>query len=523
MNPGTWKLGDDPLDDRPTFLAHALAMSLLHGPGPWPEDAQRLPDEPPRPDDGAPYVPSVVLDGVRTHHFGTTPDTGAVTRAADLLVELVTAEPAHADLVRLHDLLAAARAIDLADDLIAELGRRRPRRDRIRALGRHLAEHGTRREAVKIGLVLVGACGDDRDRDLLLLLGTLEEFTLYAVVALTRTQPDRQRAVYELARRVSAWGRIHAVERLKDCDDPEVKDWLLREGYRNGIMNEYLAHLAATTGDLYTALLEPDIDDELLDSAGLILTALAIGGPAEDMGDYAEAVPAMHRFADLLDGRDAGLVRLTSLDAVLRFLRDPGGSPPWPAEETERLLWRYERLAGQRRWRELVLTHLSDPHDPGFGTALWMAPALGVPMVEQAVARLESDPMDEWTWRLAIRHATPGQAERLCHLAGRLLPLAELVNGPGEHYGFGEECTADRALGSVVGGLDGFPRTGLPLIRVALANRVVHVRRDAVRALAAWPAPAVPEEAVGWVRQAAAVEPDEVTRDEMAALLARTP
>ena len=63
--------------------------------------------------------------------------------------------------------------------------------------------------------MLLGVAGDGRDRDLLLLLGALEDLTLYAVVALARTQPDPDRAVFEMARRVAAWGRIQAVERLK--------------------------------------------------------------------------------------------------------------------------------------------------------------------------------------------------------------------------------------------------------------------------------------------------------------------
>ncbi|WP_345472712.1 hypothetical protein [Actinoallomurus oryzae] len=135
---------------------------------------------------------------------------------------------------------------------------------------------------------------------MLLLLGALEELTLYAVVALMKTQPDRQRAVYELARWVKGWGRIHAVERLEGSDDPEIKAWLLREGFRNDVMNEYLAHLAATTGDLYTALLGPDVDKALFEGAGGILAALALGGPAKDMTDYDDGVPTMHRYAELV-------------------------------------------------------------------------------------------------------------------------------------------------------------------------------------------------------------------------------
>jgi hypothetical protein len=152
------------------------------------------------------------------------------------------------------------------------------------------------------------------------------------------TQPDRQRAAYELAQRVKGWGRIHAVERLKGCDDPEIKAWLLREGFRNGVMNEYLAHLAATTGDLYPALLEPDVDEALLDGAGGILAALALGGPAQDMTDYDDAVPAMHRYAELAGEAGPTLSRLDHLLTVARFVSRSDEGFTWPANE--RKPWR---------------------------------------------------------------------------------------------------------------------------------------------------------------------------------------
>ncbi|MBX6385188.1 MAG: hypothetical protein IRZ07_19830, partial [Microbispora sp.] len=67
---------------------------------------------------------------------------------------------------------------------------------------------------------------------------------------------------------------------------------------------------------------------------------------------------------------------------------------------------------------------------------------------------------------------------------------------------------------SVVGGLGRFPGVGLPLIRVALVNRVTRVRRAALRVLAAWEPRAVPDAAVEWVRAAGAAEPHEETRGE---------
>ncbi|MFB4282644.1 hypothetical protein ACBJ59_45625 [Nonomuraea sp. MTCD27] len=508
MNPGTRKLSDD---DRLTFLAHAISMSSLYGPGPWPQHAQELPDEPPRPDDGRPYISTTVMDGIRTHHLSAQSEpAGAVTEVAGLL-------QSGAPFAALHERLSQGSALAICDDLIRELASRKVPVSRAYEAGRWLAEHGTHREATKIGIVLVGACGGEPDRELLLLLGTLEEFTLYAAVALLRTQPDRQRAVYELARRVTGWGRIHAVERLEGCDDPEVRAWLLREGFRNDIMNAYLAPLAATTGDLYSALLDPEPDEALVDGAGGILAALVTGegGPVSGISAYDDAVPALDRYAGLAETRTATLRRLGGLLTILEGLRrPPSDGYGWRDGDLAALRRRYEEVVGQRRWSELALAGVADPAAEDFGSALHCATRLGLPVLPQVMARLRVDPRDSFAWYEVTRLAEPTV---LVELAEELLPMDSLANGPGDRiFGDGHE----RALEPVVEKLGSSPGTGLSLLRVALRNRVVRLRRSAVRVLAAWPD--VPGEAVAWVRAAYEVEPDEELRGDMRAFLAGT-
>jgi hypothetical protein len=261
------------------------------------------------------------------------------------------------------------------------------------------------------------------------------------------------------------------------------------------------------------------VDDALLDGAGAILAALADGGPAQDMADYAEAVPCLTRYADLIEDRDASLDRLNSLITLRGFLRDPDPKPDWPDGALTGLRDRFEGIMADPRWATLVLTHLADPLREDFRRGLWTAERLKLPVVPQILAHLEVAPYDDWAWSTAIRLAGSHEATQIASLAERLLPLDTLANGPGEHLGFGDDAAPDRALESVVSGLDDHPGVGLPLIRAALANRVTRVRRAAVAALAGWPADSVPATAVDWVRTAGAIEPDDATRDEMTAFI----
>src|SRR4051794_33050452 len=155
MRPGEWELESGPLDDRPTFLAHALALSALHGSGSWPDDGHPLPDEPPRTSGEGPFLPSVVLDGVRTHHFRTEPEPAAVGEIVDLLAEMVSAPPVPGALAGLHETLARQPSVAIADDLVTELRSRSLPGERLRRVSRHLAEHGSRRDTVKLGIVML--------------------------------------------------------------------------------------------------------------------------------------------------------------------------------------------------------------------------------------------------------------------------------------------------------------------------------------------------------------------------------
>ncbi|MEU2123587.1 hypothetical protein [Nocardia niwae] len=503
-----------------TFVAHALSLAALHGPGPWPREGYPLPDEQPR-DASEIVFPSVVYDGVSTHHFGT--NAHPVAELTDRILADLD------DPARLLEHFADLRAVNIADDLVTELRSRHYPPGKLHCAARFVAENATRREVAKLGIVLLGTCGDERDRELLQLLGSLEELALFAVVALMKTQPDRHRAVFELAQRLEGWGRIHAVERLKGSADPDIKAWLLREGFRNGVMNEYLAWIAATTGGLYEALLDDDIDDALLDGAADILRALANGGPAEDMSDYDDAVPVMHRFAELLTQAEPTLGRLDAALALARLAAGTGFE--WPVGEPDRLRSRYTFLTAQRRWRDLVTRELAshavptEPETPGtrrsnaFAVALSCAGRLGMAVLPNALARLRIDPHNAYVWQWAMQHAGRTTVEHVLALAEQLLPLDESATGPTEALGLGPGYAGDRVIEIIAWNLRDHPGAGHTLLRAALGNRVIGCRRAALAALEAWLPDARPPHAREWVAAAAEREIDLDLRRDMLAFL----
>ncbi|AGL15711.1 hypothetical protein [Actinoplanes sp. N902-109] len=478
-------------EQRTTFLAHVRALAARSAPGrPLPDGGYPLPDADLR--RGSRVMPDAVWDGVRSQHAGVDVDEPTAVALAREIGELVAGPPTEAGLRHLHDTAAEHDLLQIADAITKEMAGLTLPRDRVREVGRRLAEHGTRRNAVALGVLLLGVSGDRRDRELLLDLGSLEDLTLYAAVALTRTQPDRERVLFDLARRVTGWGRIHTVQRLKGTKDPQIKAWLLREGFRNSIMDEYLAHLAATTGGLRAALAGGPVDDELLDGAGDILTALSLGGPAEDLTDYADGPEVIDRYLTLVQQRPPTLHRVAT---VLELSTDAGRSGAW---------------------RAVVDEALDSPDLDVVRQAIRPAKELGIPFRDRVRARLGQHPNDGYLWQTLLDDI--GDIDDVLALAHELLPLDQLADGPSLDVGHGYG-RPEHVLDLIVGRLDAHPGKGWPLIRAALRNPAIRNRNMAVRALDAWPKDTVPDEVVAALRRAGEQEPDPEVAGRMRDLL----
>jgi len=230
-----------------------------------------------------------------------------------------------AGFARLYERLRAETTLAMADELVGAISRSALPRSGVADLARRLAMSGRHVEPVKAGIALLGVSGSGQDRELLLTLGRHEEFTLFCAAAIRSCQPEPDRVLWSLARSVDGWGRIYAVERLQGTGEEEIRDWMVRQGFRNTVMDEYLAWIAATTGGLADRLGQGDPDEELVAAAGEIISALIAGGPAQDIDDYPDAPRLLERFLRLASGRAPRLEHFVVVDDIRGFVRRKDG------------------------------------------------------------------------------------------------------------------------------------------------------------------------------------------------------
>ena len=236
------------------------------------------------------------MDGVTTHHMGTGENEETVRKTVELVLAY-SRQPTATNKAAVYQHVIAEHVVSIIDPVIEALVNESGiGHDRLYELARSFVTEAPDREPVKFGIAILGLFRQPADQDLFQTLGRHDEFTLFCAVAIANSSEDHDEALWTLARNVTGWGRIHAVERLARTENPAIKDWLLREGFRNSIMYEYLAATCARAGGLLAALSEDHVDRELLTAAGEIIQALIVGGPAEGIDDYEDARPVIESY-----------------------------------------------------------------------------------------------------------------------------------------------------------------------------------------------------------------------------------
>jgi hypothetical protein len=396
---------------------------------------------------------------------------------------------------------------------------------RICEIGRYFASRAGHREAVKFGLALVGTFGNAQDSELLKTLGKSEEFTLFAGIALARVSEYPEKALWDLAKEVHGWGRVQIVSRLKDTKDPEIQAWMLREGFRNEVMNEYLACICARAGKLHEALNEQFVDPVLLDAAADIIRALIAGGPAEDIDDYEHSGDACESYLNLVWSRtDLSLRHLLAVDTLKWFLAQTDG---W--EKRDQKQWtdfrrgNMQSLADdvlvRKSWRSKITDALTSENEQIFHEGDEAAQVLSIDTWDLHFSRVRANPLTSSSWYRLMQQTNESRINEVLAFAESVLPFDQIETGSGDELGVGPNFQPHQALDWVLQDLRRFPGHGWRLIKAGLSSPVVRNRNMAINALSAWSPKSWSSEMRAEVGNAANVEPKPDVKKRLADLL----
>ena len=432
------------------------------------------------------------LDGAFGHHGGVGEDEESVKLLAHSIQSFLFA-PDASRFKDLYETILGAPTLTVVDPLLEGLSRMEPpvSSHHLAELARWLITKSPDRAAVKLGCALIGICGSAEDSEILRTIGRHEEFTLYATVALLQSCEESELEIWNLAKNVHGWGRIHIVERLSQTQRPEIKDWLLREGFRNSILYEYTAVACATGGDLREALTSHIPDDEILESSALLLEAMIAGdgGPAEGLMDYVDGPEVCRLFLEQLSKRDMTLQQLLTVHEIVEFVKNrdrnweslQGGE--WEEKNRDWLCRLADPLISRAEWTGRIERALESEDELLFHTAVRLARLRKIDVWDFHYQRVKKGKND---WFYLMQTEDGSRVDKVISLAEERLPLDKIASGPSNSVGLGPEFQDHGALDSVLQELRKFPEKGVRLIQTGLRSPSIRNRNMALKALEGW-------------------------------------
>ena len=453
-----------------------------------------------------------VLDNVRLRHFGLDPEpkTAHLYRALE-----------DGDRETLYRLMLQHKAIEHADALAARVESSPRDCEAIAELARWILESATDREPVKYALTFLGVCGSPGDADLVMTFARNDEFTMFAVAAIERVSEDPIAAELAMAEQVHAWGKIALVERIAatGADRQDVRDWLLRRGCANAVMDEYLGYACAAAGRLHEALAAETIDAELRAGACTIVSALMIGGPAQDIKDYEHGAEAVEHLLRHLQGT----TDLAELATVATIARSLAYRCSWSEDVCARIQGKARSILSTDGIEERVRRAFRSDDRKSRFQAWNVASMADVDLYEDAVALVRQEPFERYIWQWLAWTTDAKRMQRTIALAEQLLPLDRIASGPEEEMEvgveFGEEFAPHGCLEAVLQEMRETGQFSARLVMAALRSPVFRHRLRAQEVLEDTPRAEWGAEVAEVLARAAREEPDDELKPMLRKLL----
>jgi hypothetical protein len=442
------------------------------------------------------FVPGA-KDGIGVSHSSGGNKKKTVREIACLLKKYFkTGEGQFID--KIEEVLSDCRALSIIDATLERISkdRRNINPNSVVESSLNLVKTSGNIEVIKIGIGLLGLfnLGDcDEAVETVATLALYDDFTLYAVAA-TSEWTNGNDVIFRIAKNVTGWGKIHAVERLKP-ENNEIREWILRDGCSNDIMDNYLGLICAVKGDLLSALRQDTLDDKLFDSVSVIIGALIDEGFVNGISEYEHAREALTLYMSHAKRHSKGLHHLWRI----LNLRDWAKSAEVAviSDYKDEILAQCLEITHKPGWKAMIIEALQQRDGKNFFYAINTATRLDIDesldtneSLETVVSRellgaFKDDPLKYYP-RITRLFKYPDMAAEIITILETVLPLDEMADGMGDYIFADKLGKEHHCLDFIMPELAAYPLQGIKLIKTALNSRVVRGRNMACRALAGW-------------------------------------
>lgn len=336
-----------------------------------------------------------------------------------------------------------------------------------------------KKECVKFGLELLElfTLKEERAKEAVRILGLSDEFTLFSLFIMMQWEKGNEE-IFELAKKVKGWGKVHAVERLEPATE-EIKKWFLKEGIKNQILPEYSAFVCFEKAEVEKCLLKKTPGEIAIDefqSISSILSAMLNEGPMEGISaveNRHEVLTAYLEHAKAFSEKDA--LELAVYEDILKIKRYADDDAVGDAGLSETCQAFFE-LPGCRKTVETALKQ---------GQGVELGKILGLDY-RKVLWECIQNQFDENYYKVSYLLDEETYVEPVIQLFTEKLPLETMATGPADEMGLEPKFENYRKLLFVIQNLYDKPGAGKELLKVALNSPVVNNRNMAVNVLTSW-------------------------------------
>ena len=183
------------------------------------------------------------MDGISVYHMGPyeiTDDDKSLIERSLVTVSKGDCEQTDAIWAKLGKNARAIKIVDQFQELIREHADEIDVKTAYKSVYEILCS-SAEKESIKFALEFMELLDTEIDfvKKAVRHIGLSDEFTVFAVWIM-RGWENGNKEVFELAKKVNGWGKIHAIEMLLP-ETEEIRNWLLTEGTKNDILYSYSA------------------------------------------------------------------------------------------------------------------------------------------------------------------------------------------------------------------------------------------------------------------------------------------
>ena len=187
----------------------------------------------------------------------------------------------------------------------------------------YLISSSTHIECVKIGMELLEliSVGDEKVKEMIRTLGLCDEFTVFAAYDMNKWD-NGNNEIFDMAKKVHGWGRIHCVELLQP-DSDEIKHWLLTEGTINNVMNTYSSLTCFEKSGAHEVLFGTPTYEEY-HGISTIIEGLIDQGPVRGISGIDDARDVLMRFLEISEYYDLSVSDYDVILSIRMYAADKG-------------------------------------------------------------------------------------------------------------------------------------------------------------------------------------------------------